>query len=408
VATKLAERTGLSLVGLGVVVAVGCGSGGRGEVAAESTGGAQSQAGHVGSTATAGVTGGGTTSGETAGVAMNVGGASDEAGTGHGGTATGGVNGGAGHGGTAGGGGANGGDTNGGAGGGVTWTAADYASRKWARWSIPNPPSLSLPHPMSYTVSGDLVTDKVTGLVWQKSSNAATTNWQAALDYCASLGDGFSLPTRIELTSILDNARAGGKVDPAAFSFGKAAGWTWASTPWVVNERKKLTGAAALSWFINFAVGDSNNSLSQTATSAYARCVRVPATQALPASHYAIASGEVTDNYTGLVWQQAHASAEATLGWEGAGSYCGGLALNGKSWRVPSLNELASIVDDVPTGNVSPAVDHDAFPSTGANLQYWSASPYGTSTTEHWTINFEDGFTAHRANATLGSARCVR
>jgi hypothetical protein len=292
-------------------------------------------------------------------------------------------------------------------GGTVIWTATDYKSRKWARWPVPNPPSLGLPNPMSFAAATDTVTDNVTGLVWQKTTNTATTTWQAALDYCVSLGAGWSLPTRIELSSILDNTRSGAKVAPE-FTFGNSAGWTWASTPWVVNERKGSTGDAALSWFINFSQGDSNNSLSQTAASAYARCVRVPATQTLPALHYAVQNGDVKDNYTGLVWQQGHSGSTATLAWDQADAYCKSLALNGETWRLPSLNEIASIVDDVPSGDVSPAVDHATFPMTSPDLQYWSASPYGTSTAERWTLNFKDGFTAHRMTSMLAIARCVR
>jgi hypothetical protein len=294
-----------------------------------------------------------------------------------------------------------------GAGGETTWTPGDYASRKWARWPIPTPPAMSLPHPMSYTDNGETVTDDVTGLVWQKTTNSATTDWQSALAYCTALGAGWSLPTRIELTTILDTVKSGSKVN-SPFTFGNRAGWTWASTPWVVNERKNLTGSAALSWFINFAVGDSNNSLSQTATSAYSRCVQVPDSQTLPAEHYAVSGGEVTDNYTGLVWQQDHSGPDADHSWDEAVGYCVTLTLGGQSWRLPSLNEIASIVDDVPSGDVSPAVDHAIFPTTSPDLQYWSANPYGTSTAEHWTLNFMDGFTAHRQNSTLGIVRCVR
>jgi hypothetical protein len=289
----------------------------------------------------------------------------------------------------------------------VTWTATDYVSRKWARWPIPNPQTLNLPQPMSYTAAADTVTDNVTGLVWQRSTNAATTDWQTALAYCQSLGAGWSLPTRIELTTIVNVSKTGSRVD-AAFTFGGSAGWTWASTPWVVNARRNLTGAGALSWFINFAVGDSNNSLSQTATSAFSRCVRIQPTLTLPALHYTVANGEVTDNYTGLIWQQGHSGLTANLAWDQADTYCKTLTLNGRTWRLPALNEIASIVDDVPTGDVSPAIDHVIFPETSPNLQYWSASPHGTGTTERWTLNFTDGFTAHRATSTLAIARCVR
>ena len=53
-------------------------------------------------------------------------------------------------------------------------------------------------------------------------------------------------------------------------------------------------------------------------------------------------------------------------------------------------------------------MDHTAFPNTSANGLYWSASSYGTGTTEFWTLNFEDGFTAHNPASTMGMARCVR
>jgi len=79
----------------------------------------------------------------------------------------------------------------------------------------------------------------VTGLVWQKTTNAATTTWQAALDYCTGPGAGWSLPTRIELTSIIDNTQAGAKSDPL-FKYGNKARFTWASTPWVVESSFKL------------------------------------------------------------------------------------------------------------------------------------------------------------------------
>jgi hypothetical protein len=233
-------------------------------------------------------------------------------------------------------------------------------------------------------------------------------SWQDALDYCASMGDGWSLPTRIELTSILYHTQGGAKIDQNYFELGASAGWTWASTPWIVNERKGLTGDAALSWFINFAVGDSNNSLSQTNTGGRARCVRIPSVQNLPAEHYTVADGEVTDNYTCLIWQQGSSDTTPTLTADEAEAYCRDLSLNGRSWRLPTLNELATVVDDVPSGDVSPAVDHDIFPDTSPDEKYWSSTPYGSDGATQWTLNFMDGFTQHPDRSTLGLARCVR
>jgi len=50
------------------------------------------------------------------------------------------------------------GASSGGSGPTVTWTASDYVSRKWSRWPIPNPVSLSLPHPMSDTDGATIAT----------------------------------------------------------------------------------------------------------------------------------------------------------------------------------------------------------------------------------------------------------
>jgi hypothetical protein len=351
----------------------------------------------------------------TAGGGTSAGGrATDGSGTGGTGAATGGAaRGGAAAAGQATGGSATGSTTGGGSstcwtGEWTTWTATDYVSRKWARWPIPNPVSTGLPNPMSYTETAEGIQDNVTGLIWQKDTSPSGSDWAGALSYCTGLGAGWSLPTRIELTTVLHHDRAGSKIDTSIFTFGASAGWTWASTPWVVNQRKSLTGAAALSWFINFALGDSNNSLSQTNTGASSRCVRIQPTMTLPAEHYTVSNGEVTDNYTCLVWQQDGSGTTPSHTRDQAIAYCQGLTSGGQTWRLPSLNELASMVDDVPTGDVSPAVDHTIFPNTSPDQKYWSSSGYGAPATLYWMLNFMDGFTQRLDASTLGNVRCVR
>jgi hypothetical protein len=59
---------------------------------------------------------------------------------------------------------------------------------------------------------------------------------------CAALGEGWRLPTRMELESILDLSRHGPAVDPARFPDTQSS-WYWSSTPcawssdhaWVVS-----------------------------------------------------------------------------------------------------------------------------------------------------------------------------
>jgi hypothetical protein len=72
---------------------------------------------------------------------------------------------------------------------------------------------------------------------------------------------------------------------------------------------------------------------------------------------YQIADGQVTDPATGLIWQQAPSA--TTMPASAAPSYCATLDLGGHSWRLPSIKELATLVDE---DRVSPAIDVSAFP----------------------------------------------
>ena len=72
---------------------------------------------------------------------------------------------------------------------------------------------MAWPNPR-FTVSGDCVTDNLTGLMWAKNANLpnGTRTWQGALDYVASMNSGsglcgyhdWRLPNRKELLSLID------------------------------------------------------------------------------------------------------------------------------------------------------------------------------------------------------------
>jgi hypothetical protein len=89
--------------------------------------------------------------------------------------------------------------------------------------------------------------------------------------------------------------------------------------------------------------------------------------------------GTVTDNVTGLVWQQTPPS--STFNLNEAIAYCQGLSLGSFSsgWRLPSIVELSSITDYNPTAYAASAVNTTFFPSTNAGTYdsfLWSSSPY--------------------------------
>ena len=76
--------------------------------------------------------------------------------------------------------------------------------------------------------------------------------------------------------------------------------------------------------------------------------------------------GTVTDNVTGLLWQQT--PDQRHYSWTEAHDYCDALGLGSQSdWRMPSLKELFSISD---FSEGWPYLDHDLFRSDD-NRQYF-------------------------------------
>jgi hypothetical protein len=283
---------------------------------------------------------------------------------------------------------------------------------------MPNPAvATGLPNPASTTDLGNgAVHDNVTCLDWEKAPDTTQGYWQDNQDHCASLASnnyaGFSdwrLPTRVEMASLVDVARTGDAIDTTAFPK-EPSGYYRTGSDWY----ETITGqsSSGFSWIYGMSSGFTSNAYAKSTSMAYVRCVRgngggegqsdfaVP-----PPKQYTAANGEVTDNYTGLIWQQTDSSTPsgaAVVPWSDAASYCASLNLNGHTWRVPSINELATLVDEA---HVAPAINKTMFPNTRygsySNNWYWASTAYGTSG-YGWAINFDDGFTGYNSGSATG------
>jgi hypothetical protein len=159
---------------------------------------------------------------------------------------------------------------------------------------------------------------------------------------------------------------------------------------------------------VNFYEGLTSNAADRTALE-YARCVSAPAQGPLPSPRYTqVAAGEVQDVDTKLIW--ATTGTSTTTDFATAQTTCSGLALNGHTWRTPSIKELSTLVDEVPPiSKVSPAIDTATFPDTPAHMPYWSSSLFGgmaVSAHAPWAIDYQDGYTENNQTAAL--VRCVR
>jgi hypothetical protein len=112
----------------------------------------------------------------------------------------------------------------------------------------------------------------------------------------------------------------------------------------------------------------------------------------------------VTDNLTGLMWQQTVPT--GTYTWVQAVAYCPTLNLAGHSdWRLPSRIELVSIVDFGVTSGAT--INATYFPSTPASW-FWSSSPLVGSSSNAWLVYFDYGFTYLNFVSNTNYVRCVR
>ena len=284
---------------------------------------------------------------------------------------------------------------------------------------MPNPASTGLPTPASYTVNADdTVTDNVTTLTWERTVRAviyppapsghasvplnAYSQLEAAR-HCADLGPGWRLPTRLELVSLVDFTvnEPGPTIDQAAFPDTPVDFPYWTSSPDL---------GYSTAWSVDFSKGATVGriNVSDPAQDLYVpnqlvRCVRWTTPRCQPDRFQLQAYGLVNDTATGRTWQQSVTDGGSGLSWDAATASCAGL---GDGWRLPSLTELQSIVDDTTR---YPAIDTAVFPTDPADL-FWTSSPELTIGGQGsiFAVFFGDGSTNANFWSNQGRVRCVR
>lgn len=134
------------------------------------------------------------------------------------------------------------------------------------------------------------------------------------------------------------------------------------------------------------------------------------------ARHVVASDGqEVADPVTGLIWKRCVEG----MKWDGracvgeAAFYMWDQALHraeaeaeetGKRWRLPSVKELASLVD---FAGREAAIDEKLFPATPRD-QFWTSTPYALDSFYAWVVHFQQGSTYYTYLEDNGAARLVR
>jgi hypothetical protein len=252
-------------------------------------------------------------------------------------------------------------------------------------------------NPMSYTVSPDglTVTDNVTGLMWQRcvagrsgeqcsAGTAQLMPWEVAVTYCQGLRlcghTDWRLPDVFELQSIVDYGRSGIMIDLTMFPRTPNI-FQWSSSTFPRDTR--------YAWGVEF--GNFGRIITNYGMAGYSagkaspapvRCVRGESVPRWFTNHE---DGTVSDNVTGLMWQQE--CDNVTRNWETALAYCEDLVLppGGYSdWRLPDVKELTSIFDD----KRYPMIDWAVF-SCPIYPPYWTSTTRGTS--DAYNVDFMSG-----------------
>lgn len=269
----------------------------------------------------------------------------------------------------------------------------------------------------SFTDNGDgTVTENGTGLFWQKCSaglsgatcatgTAATDTWANVQTYCSGLslaGRTWRMPTYNELANLANYSVSAPATDSAFFPN------TVSGNYWVNNT---YTGSPTFAYYFTFLSGEMSK-IAKTST-LNARCVS--GTSVTPSSFTDNGDGTVRDQATGLLWQKCSAGQSGTscgtgtasaFTWALAVTYCNSLVLASRTWRLPNINELRTIIDV--TLGAAPLV-YAAFPNTPLSVsQYWSSDSLVSPSNRGWYVYFLDGSTLFSDKVfTTSYARCV-
>lgn len=121
-----------------------------------------------------------------------------------------------------------------------------------------------------------------------------------------------------------------------------------------------------------------------------------------PPGHFTVSGdGTVYDTMTGLLWER-EPTAEGMNSAAGR-AYCEGLPLAGRTWRLPSVTELLTIVDLSATGDVK--IDAKVFSATQTRkYQTWPPSGFQDAI---WAVLFGDGVVFGADPDDDMSVRCV-
>jgi hypothetical protein len=241
----------------------------------------------------------------------------------------------------------------------------------------------------------NIIVDNNLKLEWQQTIPEETYSWKDAVDYCKNLEYGgytdWRLPTPQEFLSVVQHR------DHLYDSYFNEEKSFWTSKSYLFDQGS--------SWYVdlsNYAfrdIYDYTTFLTGYSSAEKARQVRCVSGKTPENASFVNGDEIVKDNTTGLVWQKGEVSGKR---WQEALEYCENLTYAGYSdWRLPNINELASLAN---YDKHSPASDFPDIP-----LEYfWSSTTSREEESVALLFFFYNASLKASSKARLSYVKCVR
>lgn len=301
--------------------------------------------------------------------------------------------------------------------------AGTHPRQDGAMVDAPAPRSFGGPTQHSVYTSDYTTTDNTTGLVWRTCSQgqsgpacatggAATFSLSPDTTTCGALntansGAGYAgltnwrIPTLAEIRSLANFSNGTDASESAYFP-------ATSLNHYLSSTEDPNSGGLSV---ITMTFLDGNLLSTPKTSSPRLRCVAATSTNYTPRLQDN-GDGTVTDQTNRLVWQKCSrgqtnnstCSGAATFAnWATALAYCQNLTLAGKTWRLPNVNELRSIVDYT---TASTLINAAYYPATVAG-PYWTSTTHAQTTANAWRVDFSTGLSVGFAKSNNLYVRCV-
>lgn len=272
-----------------------------------------------------------------------------------------------------------------------------------------------------FVVDGERVDDRLTGLVWSLDANLAEfpLGWQEALDFIAEMNaearlghTDWRLPNRRELRSLISHDTRRPAL-PADHPFHNLfTHWYWTSTSsagypnhaWYVNMDggRMFYGGKDQAFMVWPVRGEGNGVVPRTGQT---DCFNTEGEQVCcedsgqdgayrcgrpwPEPRFEVRDAGIIDHLSGLLWHSSASLEEKPVSWQQALDSLAELNRedSNRNWRLPSINELESLID---ASRFDPALPAQ-HPFKDVQPVYWSATTSLYEPDWAWALYMDKG-----------------